>query len=82
MTTKLKVDGHYEVNTANGAGLPLATYEVFVSPPPSEAVTGVFNQKPPLKEYPNIPPKYRDSKTSGLILTLQEGENRLDIDMK
>jgi hypothetical protein len=82
MTAKIKADGRYEVRTAKGAGLPLATYQVFVSPPPTEAVTGVFNQKLPVKECADIPPKYRDAATSGLTLTLTEGENRLDIEMK
>jgi hypothetical protein len=79
MTAKIKADGHYEVNTARGAGLPLATYQVCISPPPIEGITGVFGQKQKAKEYPDIPLKYRDPKTSSLTLTLQRGENPFDI---
>jgi hypothetical protein len=82
MTAKINADGHYEVNTVAGPGLPLATYQVSVSPPPAETAMGVVSTKPKPNEYSNIPKKYRYPKTSGLTLALQKGENTLDIDMK
>jgi hypothetical protein len=81
LTAELRPDGSYEVLSAKGRGLPLETYEVSVIPPPPPMVL-VASEGPPRKQYPNIPPKYRDPKTSGVTLTVREGVNPLDIDMK
>ena len=82
MGAKLKQDGSYEVLTAQGAGLPLGTYAVSVTPPPPSF--GVNPNEPPVAgpSYANIPRKYRNPKTSELTLEAGEGENRLDIDMQ
>jgi hypothetical protein len=80
MGAKLKEDGSYEVLTAQGAGLPLGDYAVWVTPPPPVPLPiGAPPQR--AKSFDNIPPKYRTDKTSGLTLTAKEGENRFDIDM-
>jgi len=81
MTADLKSDGSYQILTAKGAGLPLGTYAVSVCPPLPNVVTGVFGKPPVKKPYPNIPAKYRSPKTSGLTLTVAQGENAFDINM-
>jgi hypothetical protein len=82
MTAPLKPDGSYEILTAKGAGLPLATYGVCVTPPPPPPIDIEAKERPTIKQYPNIPQKYRNDQTSGLTLTVKEGTNQLDIDMK
>jgi hypothetical protein len=81
MTGPLKADGTYEIIMAKGAGLPLGTYKVCVSPPLTFVPIGeAAPQK--AKNYPNIPKKYRNLETSGLTVTVKDGENRFDISMK
>jgi hypothetical protein len=87
MTTRLGPDGGYELRTAKGVGLPVGTYRISVCPPPlapakisfepdAAATSGHVN------EYVNIPARYRDQATSGLTVTVKEGENALDIAMQ
>lgn len=81
MGAKLKEDGSYEVLTAQGAGLSPGDYLVWVTPPPP--VPAPVNARPePAKSYDNIPPQYRTTQTSRLKLTVKEGENQFDIEMK
>ena len=70
-------DGAYKVD----APLTIGTYSVIVQPPPLPMPE---QGKPPpqMKEYPNIPPKYREVDTSGLTTAVLEGENTFDIEMK
>jgi hypothetical protein len=82
MTAPLKPDGTYVVTSAAGPGIPLGKYAVTVSPPLQEPVMGPMLQALPPKQYPNIPPRYRDPKTSELSLDVQEGENSLNVDMQ
>lgn len=81
MTAELKPDGTYELQTANGFGLPLGTYQVAINPPvgPPPEAGAAATAAPPA---PKIPRKYLDFATSGLTLTVGEGENPFDIDMK
>jgi hypothetical protein len=79
MTCVLRPDGSYTVATAKGAGLPLGVYEVSVCPPPRKILTGAPAE--PVKSYPNIPQEYRDFGTSGLAVTLQDGDNTFHIAM-
>ena len=81
MGAKLKEDGRYEMLTAQGAGLPLGDYVAWVTPPPP-VPSPVGTPPEPAKSYDNIPQKYRNDKTSGLTLTVKEGENQFDIEMK
>lgn len=81
MNSQLGADGVYEVIMAKGAGLPLGTYKVCVSPPPAFVPIGEPAPKKP-KEYPNIPAKYRNFNTSGLTVEVKDGDNPFDIDMK
>jgi hypothetical protein len=81
MNGQLKEDGAYEIIMAKGAGLPLGTYKVCVSPPP--AFFPIGEKAPPKpKQYPNIPAKYRSFESSGLTVTVKDGDNPFDIEMK
>lgn len=80
MTAQLQADGTYEIIMAKGAGLPLGDYKVCVSPPPEFHPIG--QAAPPPKQYPDIPLKYRNYGTSGLTVTIADGENTFDIDMR
>ncbi|MGE3805506.1 MAG: carboxypeptidase-like regulatory domain-containing protein [Gemmataceae bacterium] len=80
MTANLNEQGTYTVEMAKGFGLPLGTYAVSVSPPIVDLPTG--SAPPPVKEHPEIPLPYRDPKTSGLSVTIVDGDNTFDIDMQ
>jgi hypothetical protein len=82
MTGDLKPDGTYEIITAKGAGLPLGDYRVRVRPPLEPLPMGAMPKVPKPKKYPNIPQKYREYETSGLTLSVKEGDNPFDVDMK
>jgi hypothetical protein len=82
MTAPLKQDGTYVVTSAAGPGIPLGKYSVTVSPPLQEPVMGPMQQALPPKQYPNIPARYRNPKTSEQSLDVEEGENSLDVDMR
>ncbi len=81
MTARLKPDGRYEITTAKGVGLPVGAYQVCVCPPLMEP-NNDMHTAPKIQQYPNIPKKYRDYKTSDLTLNVQEGENSFDVEMK
>jgi hypothetical protein len=86
ITTKLNPDGSYELRTAKGVGLPVGTYRVSVCPPPSAPAKISFasdaTTSTEIKQYADIPQKYREQATSGLIVTVSEGENTFDIAMQ
>lgn len=74
ITAEAGEDGRYAVQMAEGHGLPLGTYEVSVRPaPPSD-----WSRPPRIVP---IPERYRDPKSSGLTLSVAEGENEFDIAM-
>ena len=74
ITASVGEDGRYAVQMAEGHGLPLGTYEVSIRPvPPTNW------DRPPRTT--QIPTRYRDAKSSGLKLTVEEGENQFDIPM-
>jgi hypothetical protein len=82
MSGDVKADGAYEIITAKGAGLPLGVYQVCVRPPLEPLPTGAMLAAPKPKKHPNIPEKYRAYETSGLTLTVKDGNNPFDIDMR
>ncbi|MCS7303548.1 MAG: carboxypeptidase-like regulatory domain-containing protein [Thermoguttaceae bacterium] len=82
LTAKLNPDGTYELVTAQGRGLPLGSYQVAINPPLVDAPLGPALGPPKLPSYPNIPEKYRKPETSGLTLTVQEGDNVFNVDMQ
>jgi hypothetical protein len=69
-------DGRYEVKTIDGLGCAVGTYQVSIFPAP------MVNPPIPFPAFPNIPSKYRGAETSGLTLTVKEGDNPFDVDMK
>jgi hypothetical protein len=74
-------DGSYQLHTARGIGLPLGAYQVAVNSPMSQpAMPGA--PAPPPRPRVNIPSKYTRPATSGLTLTVVEGENPFDIAME
>jgi hypothetical protein len=70
IVAKLDADGRYRVEMAEGYGLPPGTYAVRVRPPDLSP------------DFPSIPKKYRDAKTSGLTLELTPKGATFDIDMQ
>jgi len=82
MTAELKPDGGYEIITAKGPGLPLGEYEVCICPPPADHDLGPIRVSAAQRPRPDIPKKYRSFETSGLLLTVKEGDNPFDIDME
>lgn len=82
ITADLTREGRYVVEMAKGYGLPLGDYQVAINPPlPDTPPVGPI-PKSKIKEYPEIPPKYRRAEMSGLTLTVREGENPFDVDMR
>jgi hypothetical protein len=82
MSAAIKPDGSYEIITMEGEGLPTGTYRVSVCPPPEIPYMGPPGTQPKPKLYPNIPKKYRRYETADLSLTVKQGKNPFDIDMK
>jgi hypothetical protein len=82
MTAPLGADGTYEVITAQGKGLPLGTYRVFVAPPLPDLPLGAPDpaMKPP--DLSQVPVRYMRAETSGIVVEVSRGANRLDIDMQ
>ena len=74
ITAAVGEDGRYTVQMAEGYGLPLGTYEVSIRPAPPANW-----DRPPRTV--QIPSRYRDAKSSGLNLTVEEGDNQFDIPM-
>lgn len=71
-------DGGYQLHTAHGAGLPYGEYRVSVNVPMGEPPMPGAPPPPPRPRLA-IPEKYTRPETSGLSLTVAEGENPFDI---
>lgn len=80
----LEADGKFAFQVARGAGLPPGTYEVTIRPPrPNKPALGYVAPNYKKADYPNIPKKYHEAKTSGLSVTVQSGEQApFDFDMQ
>lgn len=86
-TARIEPDGRYEVITPQGKGLPPRTYQVSLLPPPLPAFgpnpTFSRTEAPAAPRVPTaIPARYRDPETSDLSLTVREGVNVFDIELK
>lgn len=79
---KLDEDGSYEVEMAKGAGLPLGTYQVCIVPPIPEVTTSWPMAPPKLPSYANIPERYRDARTSELVVEVTGNGVVFDVAMK
>jgi hypothetical protein len=82
MTAPISEEGMYEVQMAKGPGLPLGKYDVAVAPPLLDHPIGPILNPPKLEDEPQFPAKYRSYETSGLSVTINSGDNVLDIDLK
>ncbi len=81
-TAPIQPDGSYVFPAAPQGLLPMkGVYHVAVRPPPVDAPAGIVKTPPRPKDYPNIPAKYRDPKTSGLQFELDKSRYRFDIKM-
>ena len=81
MTADLRADGSYEVVRAEGHGLPPGTYQVAVTPLPSDLPVGFSSTAPP-KRFSEIPAKYHNPATSGLTLTVAQETNPFDVALR
>ncbi|OWK39954.1 hypothetical protein [Fimbriiglobus ruber] len=79
-------DGTFTLASAGGKGLPPGAYAVAIRPPraskttPGSVIARTTTAEP---DCPNIPPKYRQPKTSGFVATVKAGSNELFVfDMK
>lgn len=84
MTATISADGTYRATSADGAGLRVGLYRVFLYPPLA-APTGPWRlpgpDVPPPKFDPRWPARYHDAETSGLTLQVAAGENQFDVDL-
>jgi len=82
LTARIQPDGRYVFPVTAQGGLPMkGVYRVTVTPPPVDAPAGIVKTPPKPREYPNIPPKYRDPKNSGLKFELEQSRFQFDIKM-
>ena len=81
VTAELRADGSFDVQTPGDSGLPLGTYQITITPPRVEFPIDVTEPPPIIRTLNNIPAKYSSATTSELTLVVQEGENRLEVDM-
>jgi len=80
---RIHPDGSYSVTMSDGPGVPVGEYQVAVMPPVIESPGSKAFGPMTVKEYRNIPFKYRNPRTSPLKLSVVEGNNPpFDIDMK
>jgi hypothetical protein len=82
MIVTLDTDGSYEVRSKGQRGLPPGSYQVALRTQKIEAVTGGPQPKVPPRKHPPIPSRYRSLKSSGLALSVTEGDNQFDIDLE
>lgn len=78
-------DGTYEFSTLAGPGLPCGPYRVAIKPPRGTKPSLEYQPPKPVRaeDYPNIPKRYHDAKTSGLRFDIApNGETRFDFDMR
>ena len=81
LTSQLQPDGSFVVASHQGRNLPAGTYRFAVRPPlpGGQSLSELTQAK---RDYPNIPEKYRDPKTSGLTADVHAGVNEIVIDMQ
>lgn len=81
VVAKLQSDGSYAAHCTDGPGLWVGQYTVAVTPPVEEAPLGPAVARPRPKEYPNIPAKFRDPKTSPWKISVEESNPPFDYDL-
>lgn len=80
---EIQPDGTYEITTFEG-GVPPGDYSVIVYPPEIPNPNAPPTSEPGLivKKMDNIPKVYRAPNTTPLKVTVQQGENEYDIELK
>ena len=81
MNAPIDAEGQYRVSMAKGVGLPPGEYRVAVAPPLLDLPIGAIKAPPKPPEYPQLPKKFRQPDTSGLVLTVKEGDNEFNIEL-
>lgn len=75
----LDSEGKYQIRSYEGVGLAPGSYQVAILPRVATSDTPpLAGAAPPedlTKDFPLIPPKFRDSKTSELKITVERGAN-------
>jgi hypothetical protein len=86
-TANLDQDGSYTMRLDDRDGLPVGEYKVCIRPPLTVQQEGKTNQRlrnnlydPKISK--DIPMKYRYENSSGLVETVQAGDNRFDFDLR
>ena len=74
-TAKIDESGAYKVDGPLEAG----DYAVYVAPPPPEQLPPGTKPPPPRKF--DVPPKFRDPGTSGVVVTVKSGKNDLPVEL-
>ena len=74
MAAPVNEEGAYQVQMAEGFGLPLGTYAVTIRPAPPKSWDRPQTSSP-------VPERYSDADASGLTLVVESGENEFDIAM-
>jgi hypothetical protein len=80
---RIQPNGSYSVAMSSGPGILVGDYQVTVMPPVIESPGSKAFGPMTVREYPNIPLKYRNPRTSPLKVSVVEGDNPpFDIEMK
>ena len=83
----LDEQGGYQVFTAGGKGLPLGKYRVSLVPAGptldiNDQTGEITSIRPTKSQGPQIPKRYQDVKTSGLVATVTSGRNEFNIQLE
>ena len=81
MMVEIQKDGTFRASTAEGYGLPLGEYIVYLSPPVPDVPFGPASAPPDPNEVVKFPEKYLKPETSELTIALDEAGSTLNIDM-
>ena len=77
----IQPDGTYSLRFGNEPGIPVGQYRVTVHPPAVQIDFAKPGPPAPRKEYPQIPPPYRNPATSPLEAEISEGRQELDFEL-
>jgi hypothetical protein len=82
LTNTTDDNGHFEIRSAESAGLPVGDYKISIVPTYHLVPTDGLAIKGPHPEANfAVPAKYQEAKTSGLTCIIHEGQNSLDLAM-
>ena len=76
----IQPDGTFKLRSDRGNGIPTGNYKVTVNPPSTGQPRP--DQPAPKRDFPNIPEKYRNAKTSGLLKRVLDGENSFELKLE